>query len=142
MSRRTRRTVTFHLFPNVKFHDGVPLTSADVLFTYDRIIEKNYPYAAFLRNVESMDAPDAMTIVFHLKTPDMALVPMMAQAADWNGKIYPKHLWEKEAGFDTGPYVNKPIGSAARSGLCGGNKALSKWKPSRIISAASRRSID
>ena len=104
-------TVTFHLFPNVKFHDGVPLTSADVLFTFQRIIAKNYPYAAFLRSVAQMEAPDATTVVFHLAAPDMSLVPMMAQAAGWNGKIYPQHLWEKEAGFDTGPYVNKPIGS-------------------------------
>ena len=104
-------TITFHLYPDIKFHDGVPLTSADVLFTFDTIVKKKYPYAAFLRNVQMMEAPDGNTVVFHLATPDMSLVPMMAQAAGWNGKIYPKHLWEKEAGFDTGPYVNKPVGS-------------------------------
>ncbi len=96
-------TVTFHLYPDVKFHDGVPLTSADVLFTFDTIVKKKYPYAAFLRNVQTMEAPDANTVVFHLATADMSLIPMMAQAAGWNGKIYPKHLWEKEAGFDTRP---------------------------------------
>ena len=36
---------------------------------------------------------------------------MQAQAAGWTGKIYPKHLWENQDGFDKGPYVNNPIGS-------------------------------
>ena len=58
-----------------------------------------------------MAAPDPTTVVIHLKSPDVSFVPMMAQAANWTGKIYPKHLWQQEAGFDTGPYVNKPVGS-------------------------------
>jgi peptide/nickel transport system substrate-binding protein len=105
------RTVTFHLHDNVEWHDGVPLTADDVVFTFQRIIDKKYPYAAYLRDVASLEAPDATTVVFHLTNPDVSIVPMMAQAAGWTGKIYPKHLWETQAGFDTGPYVNKPVGS-------------------------------
>lgn len=105
------KTYTFKLHPNIKWHDGQPLTSADIKFTYDRMIAKKYPYAAFLRDVEAIETPDANTLVIRLKAPNAAFVPMMAQAAGWTGKIYPKHLWEKEEGFDTGPYVNKPVGS-------------------------------
>ena len=105
------RTVTFHLRDNVKWHDGVPVTSDDVLFTFQRMIDKKYPFSAYLKNVATMEAPDVKTLVIHLKTPDASFVPMMALASNWTGKIYPKHLWDKEPGFDTGPYVNKPIGS-------------------------------
>ena len=105
------RTITFHLHDNVQWHDGVPLTADDVLFTFQRMIDNKYPYATYLKNIASMEAPDATTLVLHVKAPDVSMVPMMAQAASWTGKIYPKHLWEKEKGFDTGPYVNNPIGS-------------------------------
>ena len=105
------KTITFKLHSGVKWHDGKPLTSADVMFTYNRMIEKKYPYAAYLKNIQTIEAPDPLTVVFNLKNPDVSIVPMMAQAAGWTGKIYPKHLWESQPGFDTGPYVNKPIGS-------------------------------
>lgn len=102
---------TFNLHDGVTWHDGEPLTSADVEFTFERIMELNYPYAAFLQNVASIDTPDDLTVVITLNEVDMAFVPMMAQAAGWTGKIYPQHLWEDQEGFDTGPYVNEPIGS-------------------------------
>ena len=105
------KTVTFKLLKNVKWHDGKPLTSADVKFTFDTMLKKKYPYAAFLGNVAEIATPDDYTVVLKLKTPDMSFVPMMAQAAGWTGKIYPKHLWENQDGFDKGPNVNNPIGS-------------------------------
>ena len=104
-------TITFHMRPNVKWHDGAPVTSADVAFTYERIIRKKYPFEPFLRNVASIETPDAMTVVLKLKTADVSTIPMMAQASQWWGKIYPKHLWESQEGFDTGPQVKAPIGS-------------------------------
>ncbi len=102
---------TFHLHPDAKWHDGEPLTSEDVKFTFDRIREKKYPYSAFLSGVKTIETPDDDTVVITLDKPNMAFVPMMAQAAGWTGKIYPKHIWESEEGFDTGPAVNNPIGS-------------------------------
>ena len=105
------KTVTFKLYKNVKWHDGKPLTSADVKFTFDTMVKKKYPYAAFLANVAEIATPDDYTVVAKLKTPDMSFVPMMAQAAGWTGKIYPKHIWESQDGFDKGPNLNNPIGS-------------------------------
>jgi peptide/nickel transport system substrate-binding protein len=104
-------TITFSLHPGVKWHDGQKLTAADVKFTFDRIVAKKYPYSTFLRNVDAIDATDDTTLVLRLKTRDVSMVPMMAQASQWWGKIYPRHLWEKEEGFDTGAYVNAPVGS-------------------------------
>lgn len=105
------KTYTFHIYPGVKWHDGYPLTAEDIKFTFDRIIAKKYPYSAYLKAVESISVPDPLTLVITLRDPDASFVPMLAQASLWFGKIYPKHLWAKEEGFDTGPYVNHPIGS-------------------------------
>lgn len=62
-------TYVFHLRPGVKFHDGRPLTSADVKFTFDSILTgavRTVKRGAF-RMVASMDAPDDATVVFHLR---------------------------------------------------------------------------
>ena len=80
-------------------------------FTFDTIIEKSYPYSAYLRGVESITTPDDYTVVIQLEAPNGAFVPMMGQGSVWTGKIYPRHLWEDQDGFDTGPYVDNPIGS-------------------------------
>ncbi|MFT3851875.1 MAG: ABC transporter substrate-binding protein [Ilumatobacteraceae bacterium] len=74
-------TWTFHLRDNVKFHDGVQLTSTDVKFSIDRMIGKaeyNPDYVSGSRSqfepiVDSVDAPDPLTVVVHLKKPDPIL---------------------------------------------------------------------
>jgi peptide/nickel transport system substrate-binding protein len=104
-------TYTFHLYEGVLWHDGEPLTSADVKFTFDTMIERSYPYAAYLRGIVDIATPDDHTVVITLEEPNGAFVPMMAQGSVWTGKIYPRHLWEDQDGFDSGPYVNAPIGS-------------------------------
>jgi peptide/nickel transport system substrate-binding protein len=64
-------TYVFHLRPGVKFHDGRGLTSADVKFTFDSILTGGVKTAkrGSFRMVESVEAPDAGTVVFHLREP-------------------------------------------------------------------------
>ena len=69
-------TYIFHLRSGVKFHDGRPLEAADVKYTFDSILSgavKTGKRGAF-RAVASVEAPDAATIVFHLKAPDASLL--------------------------------------------------------------------
>jgi peptide/nickel transport system substrate-binding protein len=69
-------TYVFHLHPGVKFHDGRPLTSADVKFTFDSILTgavKSAKRGAF-RMVASIEAPDALTLVFHLREPNASFL--------------------------------------------------------------------
>lgn len=64
-------TYVFHLRQGVKFHDGRPLTSADVKYTFDSILSgsiKTAKRGAF-RMVESVEAPDESTVIFHLREP-------------------------------------------------------------------------
>jgi peptide/nickel transport system substrate-binding protein len=64
-------TYVFHLRPGVKFHDGRPLTSADVKFTFDSILTGaiKSPKRGSFKMVDSIDAPDDATVVFHLHEP-------------------------------------------------------------------------
>src|SRR5262249_32777618 len=63
-------TYAFHLRDDVHFHDGRPLTSKDVQFTFRsildgsvRTIKAGHPYNLITR----IDTPDAKTVVFTLK---------------------------------------------------------------------------
>lgn len=79
-------TYTFKLHPNVKFHDGAPMTSEDVKASYLRII--NPPEGvisarrALFQSIKDIDTPDANTVIFKLKAPDASLLTNFA--SPWN----------------------------------------------------------
>ena len=70
------RTYVFHLRPGVKFHDGRALTSADVKFTFDSLMSGalNSLKRGTFPMLESVEAPDAATVVFHLSEPYASFV--------------------------------------------------------------------
>src|SRR3981081_393699 len=74
------KTVHVQIRSGVKFHNGDPLTSADVKYTFDRIVlPANAAVArSFFGDVDTITAPDATTVVFNLKTPNAALIAYMA----------------------------------------------------------------
>jgi peptide/nickel transport system substrate-binding protein len=63
------RTIVYHLRPRLRWSDGAPLTSADVLYTLRQILDPKNP----VRSHEGYDlidrvrAPDAQTVVLHLR---------------------------------------------------------------------------
>jgi peptide/nickel transport system substrate-binding protein len=64
-------TYVLRLRRRVKFHDGRPLTSADVKYTFETILNGDVktPKRGTYRMVASVEAPDDATIVFHLREP-------------------------------------------------------------------------
>jgi peptide/nickel transport system substrate-binding protein len=73
----TEYTVT--LKPDLKWANGNDLTSSDVKFTFDRqlaIADENGP-SSLLYNLESTDAPDDTTVVFHLKSENDQVFPQI-----------------------------------------------------------------
>lgn len=64
-------TYIFRLRRSVRFHDGRPLTSADVKYTFDTMLAGSLrtPKRGSFRMVSSIDAPDESTVIFHLKEP-------------------------------------------------------------------------
>ena len=69
-------TYVFHLHQGVKFHDGRPLTSRDVKWTFDSLLQGKIrsTKAAAYRPVDHIDTPDEYTVVFHLKEPFATLL--------------------------------------------------------------------
>ena len=61
-------TYTFSLRPDVKFSDGSDFTSQDVAFTYNQVKENpaGNEYVDLSR-LETVETPDDLTVVFHLK---------------------------------------------------------------------------
>jgi peptide/nickel transport system substrate-binding protein len=71
---------TFHLRKGVVFSDGTPLTSADVVFSYRRLINLKVSGTFLLANV-TVSAPNASTVVLRSKVPNPALTRILANPA-------------------------------------------------------------
>lgn len=98
----------FKLRPGVKFHNGDPLTSADVKFSIDRTLDttlKGNRVSTVLTTVDRVETPDAATVIVHTKKPD-PLLP--ARLGFYGGQIVPKKYVES-VGPDT--FNQKPVGS-------------------------------
>jgi peptide/nickel transport system substrate-binding protein len=76
-------TYIFHLHHGVKFHDGRPLTSRDVKWTFDSLLQGKVhsTKAAAYRFVDRVEAPDDFTVTFHLKEPFAALLWNLSDGA-------------------------------------------------------------
>jgi len=65
-------TYVFHLHDNVRFHDGRPLTSKDIKFTFESLLngsvrttKAGHPYNL----ITAIETPDPLTVIFKLKEP-------------------------------------------------------------------------
>jgi peptide/nickel transport system substrate-binding protein len=86
---------TFTLRNGIQFHDGSPLTSADVVATYSRMIFPPQGVVSLLRDrysaVASVDAPDPRTVRFTMKEPSAIFLLLLA---DLTQGIYSKKTLE------------------------------------------------
>jgi peptide/nickel transport system substrate-binding protein len=71
------------LHPGVRFHDGRPLTGRDVKWTFDSLLQGKIPSSKgdAYRLVDHIDAPDELTVVFHLKEPFASLLWNLSEGA-------------------------------------------------------------
>lgn len=99
-------TIVFHLRHGVKWHDGAPLTSRDVLYTYRVVIDPKTPtaYAEDFKQVKSVSAPDAHTVIVSYAAP---FAPALAS---WGTSILPAHLLEGQD-ITKSPLARKPVGT-------------------------------
>ena len=76
-------TYIFHLHHGVKFHDGRPLTSRDVKWTFDSLLQGKIrsTRAAAYRFVDRIEASDDYTVTFHLKEPFVTLLWNLSDGA-------------------------------------------------------------
>ena len=102
-----QKTITFKLKPNLKWSDGKPLTSADVLWTWQAVTDEKTrsPYASDFQLVKKAETPDALTFIV---TYEQAYAPALDS---WSGlQILPKHLLQGQD-LHTSSFSRKPVGS-------------------------------
>jgi peptide/nickel transport system substrate-binding protein len=91
------KTWTFKIRPGVKFHDGSPLTSADVAATFQYIVHPPDGVVSARDShyvmVDKIEAPDPSTVVFRLKFPTTAFLADLADPFNW---IYKKEILDKD----------------------------------------------
>jgi peptide/nickel transport system substrate-binding protein len=77
------RTYIFHLHRGVRFHDGRPLTSRDVKWTFDSLLQGKIrsTKSGVYKFIDHIDAPDDFTVVFHMKEPDAPLLWNLSDGA-------------------------------------------------------------
>jgi len=101
------KKITFRLRKNVRWHDGIPFTSDDVLFTYRKMIDPKTPtaYAEDFKQVSRVSAPDPSTFIAEYDKP------FSPALASWGMHILPKHLLEKYPDISKSPLNKKPVGT-------------------------------
>ncbi len=99
------RTDIFHLRAGVHFHDGRALTSRDVKWTLNSMRDGTVitARAASYASIDTIETPDARTVILHLKQPDNFLLANLSTGAMG---IVPegagKDFWRNPVG--TGPF--------------------------------------
>jgi peptide/nickel transport system substrate-binding protein len=107
-------TLTYHLRHGVKWHDGEPFTSHDVVFTTHAILNQanNVQDRSGwdqLNPKDPVDAPDAYTVVFHLKKIYAPAVAVFFSEPGY--PVLPAHILEKYPDINQVPFNNHPIGT-------------------------------
>ncbi len=100
------RRAAFRLRPGLKFHDGQPLTTADVKWTYENF--KGAYAKLFHDKLEHIQIVDDRTIVFHFKEPFIDFMDLYNGGVSGIGWIVPRNYYEK-AGRDG--FKAKPVGA-------------------------------
>ncbi|SAL55690.1 extracellular solute-binding protein [Caballeronia sordidicola] len=102
-------SLTFHLRPNVRWHDGQPFTSKDVAYSVLEIWKKYHSRGrTTFANVIAVDTPDALTATLRLIKPAPYLLSALMSSVE--AQILPQHLY---AGRDvlSNPLNNAPVGN-------------------------------
>ncbi|HLE26330.1 MAG TPA: peptide-binding protein [Thermodesulfobacteriota bacterium] len=99
---------TFFIKKGIEWHDGVPFTSHDVVFSYEKIMDPKVD-APHLRNyyqdIKRVEALDDYTVRFTYARPYFLALEFCGGM-----DIVPKHIFEK-GDFNTNPAGRHPIGT-------------------------------
>lgn len=121
-------TYTFRLRPGVTFHDGVPLTAENAIWSFQRQMDANHPghlpaaafsYWSYLyQDIASVRAVDPLTVEFRLSQPNASLLASLA--------IFPAFLVSPQALVDHPvEFQRHPVGT--------GPYRFVRWTPNQTI---------
>jgi len=108
-----RTVLTFHLFPNLEWHDGAATTARDAAWTLDAARDPagEYPRRRDLRDVTRVLASDDSTLVLHFAEPRTDVPDVLTDLA-----LLPRHLLDtvprghlRQASWNQHPVGNGPF---------------------------------
>lgn len=113
--------VTWKLRPGVRWHDGVPFTSADIRFTVEAINSPDYNPESTdgFDRISSVDTPDSLTAVIHYREPYAPYALQFIRGA------LPKHVLEGKDIDRATEYNRNPLGT--------GPYRVAEWKTGEHI---------
>ncbi len=98
-------TWTYNLRDDVTFHDGEQLTSEDVVYTFNRILDnksiEKTNYGSYVNNIETVKAVDDYTVEMTVKEPTSIMNNLAVP-------ILPEHIWSEIDDEELPKYQNEP----------------------------------
>ncbi len=106
-------TITYYLRKNAKWHDGAAVTSRDVKFTWQAIMNRNNNVLSHhgYDQIASIDTPDDHTVVMHMKRIFPPAIDTIFGESDQPYRILPEHLLRKYPNLNNVPFNAAPVGS-------------------------------
>ena len=104
------RTIIYHLRPGVKWSDGAPVTSDDVLYTLHAILDPHNSVRSHegYELIDSAVAPNARTVVFHLKHAWAPAVMSYFSYGTSPQFVLPAHILRKQEPLDRAAFNSTP----------------------------------
>ncbi len=103
-------TITWKLREGLKWSDGEPLTSADVKFTWEAIMDPaNAPLSRVgYEKIASIETPDDLTVVITFSELYPPWQTVFTQGPNNQGSILPKHILEGKTALESDPFIHQP----------------------------------
>lgn len=100
--------VAFNIRPEARWHDGMPITAHDVVWTFNTLIEKGTPfYKAYYADVKKVEATSDSRVKFTFAHSGNAELPLIISQLT----VLPRHYWEKEDHVFEETSLEPPLGS-------------------------------
>ena len=115
-----RSWVVFELHPKARWHDGKPVTSADVVFSFETLVAAGIPfYRSFYADVDTVVALDQRRVKFSFRKGTNREMPLIIGQL----RVLPKHYWQDRDFAET--TLEPPLGS--------GPYKIAEFEPGRSI---------
>ena len=103
------RTITYHLRHGVVWQDGQPFTAADVVFSWQQVMNPNniVQSRTDYDSVAAIEAPDPYTAVVHMRKPYAPFTSMFFTSYC----LIPKHILAGVSDINHAEYNRLPIGT-------------------------------